>query len=233
MIPEIHQYLQQANPDFNTGFALFCKYSPNQSLMSWIGRKKDMAMLRYELEKLNETGSTFINSNATTHEALFNHFREPAKMVSPKEETATAPKIIFKTYDERRTKRGDLPEDLQKVYDDVVSEYPVRRGYHEKMKLAKTDADRAEFRSKILESEERIQAGWKRIDSYLENAEKEKVNAKFNEKSCRAYISKALKAEKNSDKVISGVRIRVQALINHGCNISEETVTALQAKGLV
>lgn len=230
MIQEINEYLQQANPDFNTGFGLFCKYSPNQSLMSWIGRKKDMEMLRYELDKLNRSGSTFINPNAPVHETLFNK-SIPAKALP--DAPAESVKIIFKTYDERRTKRSDLPEALQKVYDDIISEYPVRRGYHEKMKMAKTDADRALFRTKILEAEERIKAGWLKIDTYLENAEKEKVNAEFNEKSYRAYISKALKAEKNSDKVKSGVKIRLQALIDHGFNISEETQAALKAKELI
>lgn len=238
MNQEIQDFLQQPNPDFHTGFGLFCKYSPNQSLMSWIGRKGDMETLLYELKKLNRYNSSTINVNASIHEALYNKIpkkttvpEQPVSADAP-EHKGTVSEIVFKTIDERRTRRGDLPADLQAVYDEISSDYKLRRGLHEKMKQASTDADRASYRARILETQERIEKGWKRIDSYLLEAEKEKVNAKFNESNCRAYISKALKSETISDKVAAGVRIRVKALYDNGYSLSDETKAALKDRNI-
>lgn len=234
MNQEIQNYLQQANPDFQTGFSLFCKYSVNQSLMSWIGRKGDMEMLIYELKKLDRSGIATVNINAAVHEAMYNKVAPvQAQAGNDKQNAAGTGNIQFKTYDERRTRRADLPEELQKVYDAISEDYKLRRGLHEKMKQATSDADRASFRARILEVQQRIEEGWKKIDSHLLEAEKQKVADKFSEPNCRAYISKALKSESVSDKVAAGVKIRVQALIDHGCTISEETQAALKAKNLV
>lgn len=233
MVAEINAYLNGGNPEFNAGFSLFCKYSTNQSLMSWIGRKKDMEMLLYELKKLDRAGATPLNVNAAVHEIQYNCFRDELQKALPVPVPVEDSKIVFKTYDERRTRRADLPEDLQKVYDDITSDYKLNRGYHEKMKAATTDQDRAEFRQRIVETTERIQEGWTRIDTYLQEAETKKVDDKFNESSCRSYISKALKSEKISDKVAAGVRIRVKALQEHGCVISNDTLETLKNKNLI
>lgn len=230
MVAEINAYLNEGNPEFNAGFSLFCKYSTNLSLMSWIGRKKDMEMLLYELKKLDRSGATPVNINAAVHEIRYNLFRPQPRMAISVPAAIQDSKVVFKTYDERRTRRADLPEDLQKVYDDITSDYKLNRGYHEKMKAATTDQDRAELRERIIETTERIQAGWTRIDTYLQEAETKKVNGKFNESSCRSYISKALKSESVSEKVAAGVRIRVKALQEHGCVITDETLDALKKK---
>jgi hypothetical protein len=39
-------------PDFDSGYALFAKYSRNRALMSYLQRKRDLSKLTYELEKL-------------------------------------------------------------------------------------------------------------------------------------------------------------------------------------
>lgn len=231
MIPEINEYLKQANPDFDSGFRLFCRYSPNQALMSWIGRKRDQQVLAYELRKLDESPFVFINRQAEAHEARFN--RAPAQQLPQDPAPDPAPKIVFRTSDERRTRRADLSPEMQKIYDETTAEYRVRRGYHEKMKVAKTDKDRAELRAGILGAQERIAAGWKQIDDYLLEKEKAAQADAFNEKNCRSYISKALASEKISDRVAKGVTARVQALLDHGCAISEETQRLLKKRRLI
>jgi len=236
MIPEISEYLKQANPDFNSGFRLFCRYSLNQSLMSWIGRKKDEQMLRYELQKLDKAPRVHVNPEAEIHETRFNRFLEdpaPAAAAAPDPAAAQAPKIVFRTYDERRTVRASLPPDMQEIYDRTVEEYKVRRGYHEKMKAARTDKDRATLRAGILSSQERIAAGWKEIDDFQLKREIDAQQITFNEKNCRSYISKALAAKTVSDKVRKGVRARVTALLDHGCTISPQLQQQLQDRGLI
>lgn len=231
MNKEIHEFLQKADPDFESGFALFCKYSPNESLMSFIGRKTDMDMLVYELGKLDRGGFDTPNPRAS----ILNSRYAPVTVAAaaPKAEEPAEPVAAgFKTYDERRTRRADLPDDLKAVYDDIAEDYKVRRALHDKMKAATADADRADFRARILETEERIQAGWTRIDAWLEQNAKAKADDNFNEKSCRAYISKALKAEKVTETVASGVKARIQALREHGCTVTDELLDAIRAKGI-
>lgn len=230
MIPEIQAYLKQADPDFTSGFALFCKYSVNRHLVNYIGWKRDRDMLLYELRKLNDNGAP-----AAQEEPEITRLQattpEPAPEPEPVQEE-TRPRIIFRTYDERRTRRDDLPDDMKAVYDRTIQEYPVRRGYHEKMKAARTDHDRAVYRAKILETQERISAGWKQIDAFLLESETSKQDTAFNEKSCRSYISKALKAPRISPRKAAGVKARLQALLDHGCNVSDATIQALKEKGL-
>ena len=243
MIAEITSYLQQENPDFNTGFCLFCRYSRNESLMSWIGRKKDMAKLIYELKKITHAPAVRENTKYESNIIRYNRFRneapqDPAPATNEEQtegEEIEDVEIRFKTYDDRKTKRSDLPEDLQEVYDTIAEDYKLRKGYHEKMKMAQTDQDRADFRARIIETQERIIAGWTKIDEYLLNKEKEQVQSDetFKESSCRSYISKNLKKEILSPAVAEGIKIRVKALLDHGCVIKDETMDLLKAKGLL
>lgn len=231
MVAAITNWLEQAEPDFDTGFSLFCQYSPNRNLVSYIGRRRDSQMLQYELAKLNQ----FITAPVAEPMPISVIQAETARPLPPPPEQPAEddrPTVTFKTVDDRRTRRSDLPPELQAVYDDIASDYKLRRGCHEKMKMATTDADRAAFRAKILECQERITAGWKRIDAYLFEETSRTIEENFNEKSCRAYISKALKEEKLSQKKEDGVRIRVKALLDHGCAISDETLQQLRRRNL-
>ena len=147
MIPEIQSYLQQPNPDFNSGFALFCKYSPNRILIESIGRRHDQGMLLYELEKISNSGFyspipgptpvptvQLIQAQAEKPEAAL----VPAvKNVEVTVDPSLKKALSFRTYDDRRTSRRDLPPDLQTEYDANSEAYRLRRGFHEKMKLAK------------------------------------------------------------------------------------------------
>ena len=151
MNEEIREYLSKPNPDFETGFSLFCRYSRNQSLMSWIGRKKDMARLLFELQKLEKLNLQ-VNPQAAILAARYN---TPVSAIGQRV-TGPGPQITFKTFDERRTRRADLSPEMQKIYDQITEEYKLRRGYHEKLKMAKTDADRASFRERLLISQNKI-----------------------------------------------------------------------------
>ena len=240
MVAAITNWLKQAEPDFSVGFSLFCQHSPNRMLQDWIRRKRDMEMLKCELGKLNAilddipaTGQPLQVESPVVEE-----FQELPKAAGKAVEEAAgkAPaageRIVFKTYDERRTRRADLPPDLQAVYDHISEDYRLRRALHEKMKLATTDRDRASFRGRILEAQKQITDGWKRIDGYLRENSQKAIAANFNESSCRSYISKALKKQTLTAKVADGVRIRVKALLEHGCTIGGDTLQQLKDRGL-
>ena len=237
MNQEILDYLQSAEPAFDAGFALFCKYSRNEPLMSWISRRRDREKLLYELEKLSQLDPV-VNPVRETHLARWSR---PEQTVSPasSSEIQAAPSVpvTFKTYDERRTRRADLPADLQKVYDGISEDYKLRRGLHEKMKMATTNEDRASFRARVIETDGRIRGGFKEIDTYLarkaQEQEKAKAESDFKESTARSYISKALKKETLSAAQKATIRERYNALISHGCTVTEELTAKLKNLGLI
>ena len=237
MNQEILQYLQGAEPDFNAGFALFCKYSRNQSLMNWISRRQDMPKLLYELEKLSKIEPAE-NPIQETHLARWAKAEKPAEAPSSSEipQEPVAP-ISFKTFDDRRTRRSDLPEELQKVYDGISEDYKLRRGLHEKMKMAQTNDDRASLRARIIETDNRIRGSFKEIDSYLAKKAKEQEKAKadsdFKESTARSYISKALKKDSLSAAQKATIKERYNALLAHGCAVTEELTDKLKTLGLI
>ena len=148
MLQEIVDYLNGASRDFDSGFALFCKYTRNRNLVNWIGRKKDMPKLLYELGKL----AGFDGSARVSPPKLppLPPAAPPAPDISDAASDIQAP--VVRTYDERRTNRRDLPLHLQKVYDDIADLYKLRRAWHEKMKFARTDLDRARCRERLLDT---------------------------------------------------------------------------------
>ena len=218
MLRDIADYLKGGSRDFDSGFALFCRYSKNKNLISWIGRKRDFAKLIYELEKLSR------------------HYCEsvpaPAATVPAPAATVPAPGPAFRTYDERKTNRGDLPAHLQKVYDDIADLSKLRRAWHEKMKFARTNIDRARCREKLLETHSQIVKGWQQIDGYL-TGQIQTQEEEFRESTCRAYISKMLRKETLSPEQLERLKKRTQALLSHGLAISESTRASLEKWGIL
>lgn len=231
MNQEILEYLNSAEPDFSAGFALFCRYSRNDALKNWISRKLDMPKLLYELEKLSRT-TVSINPKESLDVARYAQSRpspEPPAQ-DPVSVPVIEPSISFKTFDERKTRRADLPAELQAVYDECASDFKLRRGLHEKMKMATTNADRAIYRQRVIETDARIRAGFAEIDDYLTRQAEEKAKADyFKESTARSYVSRALKKDKLTGAQKATLKARVQALQAHGCTLDAKTISKLQA----
>lgn len=228
MIKEIVDYLNGESRDFDSGFALFCRYTKNRNLVHYIGRKRDMAKLLYELQKLAK-------------QAIPEKLCPPNKatvvtVAAAQEDSSTegsASISVIRTYDERRTYRGDLPEHLQKVYDENAELYKLRRAWHEKMKFARTDVDRAKCRERLLDVHSQITRRWKKIDDWILSKEQQLVESDFKESSCRAYLSKQLKKESLSPEQLEKMRIRVNAMLKYGCIFSPATEVALKKLNLL
>lgn len=222
---EIRQWLDTANPDFNQGFALFCKYSRNQSLMSYIGRKGQMQMLVHELQKLAAlpklTPNPFYKANITQFGVSI-----PAKLPVEKE----VKKVIV--IDERKVKREDLPEEMRIIYDKIVEDYKLQRSLHEKLKMANSDAGRAEFRKKIIDLNDQIKHGWAIIDGKIPSGDLQAqtgISSQVN--SARAYISKMLKKENLTEDQRNMIKEKMNVIFDAGATLKEKTLAALKAKG--
>ena len=235
MNQEILEYLNSAEPDFSAGFALFCRYSRNDALKNWISRKLDMPKLLYELEKLSRT-TVSINPKESLDVARYAQSRpspEPPAQ-DPVSVPVIEPSISFKTFDERKTRRADLPAELQAVYDECASDFKLRRGLHEKMKMATTNADRAIYRQRVIETDARIRAGFAEIDDYLTRQSEEKAKADdFKESTARSYVSRTLKKAKLTGAQKATLKARVQALQAHGCVIGPDTMNQLKKIGVL
>ena len=234
MNSEIVEYLNKTKPDFDSGFALFCKYSRNRTAMDWIGRRHDFPKLMYELGKLAQTTvSISAPASPCVNASLYSRPADQSVETPAAQTPSEIRKLVFRTFDDRRTKRSELPPDLQEVFDRNAEDYKLRRAFHEKMKMAMSDHDRALFRSKVIETDARIREGWGRIDSYFENRMQEKsAEQPFDELRCRRYVSKILHLDKPSPRQIADCKARVKTLLEHGCVIKESTLQALEAKGL-
>lgn len=236
MNSEIAAYLNKTKPDFDSGFALFCRYSRNRIAMDWISRRHDFPKLLYELGKLRDTTVSVADTVPSDH-TLFATRPEPVEQRPDQEERKSVPedvrKLRIRTYDDRRTKRSELPPELQEVYDRNAEDYKLRRAFHEKMKFSPSSHDRAVFRSKVIETNARIQEGWKQIDAFFERQAAAQVAESFNESTFRSYVSKALRRERNSPKQVQTCRVRVRALLEHGCVMDDSTITLLNERGLL
>lgn len=232
MVREIEEYLKSARPDFDQGLALFCKYGRNQTAMAWISRRHDFPKLLYELRKL-AGGPPSINPASGAAIARYGrNTAVPERSGAPRTEPVQRREIVVRTYDERRTRRADLPPELQSLYDRISEDYKLRRGLHEKMKMAATDKDRASFRARVVEIEERIRDGWKVIDDFFSSPPAVPVQPPFSESTYRSYVSRCMSREKNSPVQVATCRERVRALLEHGCRLDDSTLATLKTRGL-
>lgn len=216
---EIKRWLNEASPDFDQGFALFCKYSRNQSLMSYIGRKRQMEMLTYELGKLATIGKITPNPHHKAQSIMFG-----------KKAVEEVIQERVQVIDERRIMREDLPEALRELYDQNVEDYKLLRSLHEKLKNANSDAGRKEFREKILKLQGEIKRRWSIIDRGEVPVEDDSVSsARIN--SNRAYISKMLKVENLTEKQREMIREKYAELISAKVALKPETLQKLKERG--
>lgn len=219
-----------SNPDFGQGFDLFCRYSRNQSLMSYIGRKQGMEMLLYELQKLANAPRLSENPLYRVNRTRFDKTAPTDKTGTTELKEVTEQKV--KIVDERKVNREELPDELKERYDQITSLYKHKRVLHEKMKMANSDAGRKEFRDEILKVQDTITFNWKIIDTALsgrvpEQPELKKINLNTN----RAYISKMLAKPTLTDEQREAVKQKVEELLSLGEKLKPETLANLKKKG--
>lgn len=209
---EIKDWLEKPEKDFNEGLSLFQKYSKNRSVFLYLLRKADMSKLEYELSKLAKYDNLKVIG-------LPKPFLAKRKFNLVADET-------HKILQARTIKREDLPEELQKVYDEITEDYKLQRVFHEKMKLAKTDEARTDLRKEVVELDDRIASHWKLIDEAVAGSKDSGVKDTPAEthkviNSARVFISRAIKNYKpeNRDKILE----RVETLIRLKAPVKSDT----------
>gem|GEM_PF-4391258 len=192
-----------------------------------------MELLLYELQKLSSLGSLTVNPHHEAQHIRFN--RESPVMQTPKAESSQQD-IHFQIVEPRKVNRDELPEELQKLYDEITEQYKVQRSQHEKMKQANSDVGRKEFRDEVVSLQKSISQKWQIIDARLQNGEKEESPeapvVKIHVNSHRAYISKMLAKSTLSAEQKEAVKRKVNELLSLGEILKPETLQKLKEKGL-
>lgn len=231
MANEIREYLKGGSRDFDRGYALLCKYCRQPSLLSWVGRKHDMEMLLYNLEKLKDAKPK-PEYQVRAEQSRFYRPLAPEPAPAPRKAATSStppqqPRRV-EVFDPSRISRDDLPEDLQALYDANADDYKILRSYHEKMKLAQTNEERAAIREKVIDVEDHIKERWQILDRALQpGADRKEICVSTH----RAYISKLLKRDVISQSQQYELQMRVYALLEAGETLSDQTIKRLQEKG--
>lgn len=149
---EIKQWLE-GEGDYDAGVGLYAKYCRNRILLQYLMRKKDMQKLRYELEKLS-------GIKIAVPPAI------PADLTVPVLDDLQKPQDRLRIIRDGQINFKMLPEVLQRVYLDACDAYKLMRRFHEKMKLAVTDADRSAARAELIVQDDRHKTCWSAIDRW-------------------------------------------------------------------
>jgi hypothetical protein len=141
---------------------------------------------------------------------------------------------------------NDLPPRLQAKWEENREKYKLMRAWHEKMKLAKTDKERAKCRAELVALDDKIAANWKEIDNYAATGETEdeheilltpaeqakELNA------CRSFISRNITKVAGLDgtkreELLKKLAERVATLWKYNAEIKEDTRAELAKLGLM
>lgn len=130
-----------------------------------------------------------------------------------------------------------LPPTLRELWIKNRDEYKDLQYCHAQMKLANSDAGRADWRNQVFKHRESIEKRWKlfkeekaRLETEASSGKKE--DAAYIPINDRSYISRTLKKESWDDETKLEVQKRVDNLLGHKQKISEETVQRLRERGI-
>lgn len=242
---EIREFLQSHSDfSFDEGFSLLERYCANQGVVSFIARKRDIKHLSYELGRMahlpklrplknvHVAENVQVETNPKENVEHVEHVKQPKKPVPSKENDVVKWNNLRH---HENTKYEDMPTDyLKGIYKQNRDLYKDLQYAHSQMKLANSDAGRADWRSKVIDIADQIDRNWKTIDDEIQRLNESPEEAdSFKETTCRGYISKKLKKDKLKPEEIVEVRKKFEQLKSHGCAIKEETLQKLKNLGVI
>lgn len=235
---------------FDEGVAVLLRYSANRGVNTFIINRRDRLHLRNELNRLAHIphlrplpGKEDVEPDAGSTA------KESVKEVKPDPSTPEAGEAgvdereddggVVTYIDLKRHEREDpdkLPPSLRDLWLENRDEYKQFQYCHSQMKLANSDAGRADWRRQLMEHADSIRERWRLFDEEkqrLANEAAEPVEGQsYNPFNDRAYISKQLKKTQWSDELKLNVQRKVEALLSHHVPVKEETLERLRERGI-
>ncbi len=232
---------------FNEGVAVLLAYSTNANVNNIITKRRDRKALHMELVRLAHipnlrqlpgVSTPAITAkkeqgNGTEKETEKDKQRTPVVRIEKKESPTVTQLDLerHKQYDPDK-----LPPQLKDLWLKNQEEFRELKYCHAQMKLANSDAGRAEWREKIIDLRDSLTERWKLFDYEIENLAKKESQTQgeeqYNPVNHRSNITKALKAESWSDERKIKVQHWVDELINHGYSFKPETEQKLKDRGI-
>lgn len=213
---DICSYLE-SEQDFKEGLLLFITYSKKRQLIKYFQRKGEKAKskLIYELTKL-------------VHAALKQTISETKGITSKPTIQQQKPTIQH-------------PAQLV-IKNQTTQNYKLMRTFFEKMKQASTNEERALFRAKVLQFEDKNTELWSiyddetKLDAFIEALEPKKPTEK-EISAARVYLTRAPEqlekyTGKKKEEYIAKIKKRVDLLKLTGVSFHEETRVFLHEIGL-
>lgn len=230
---EIEDYMsvKADERDYEAGFKLFCRFSRNKCVKSYLGRKIDRNKLFYKLNELLKQSKIVEFENTPRLAKVITRVGKKANEVSGKTETSK----------NKTLKLEDLPEELHALYHRIQESYKKMRALHERIKLEKNDKKREKTRAGIDKLDVDIRSGWKVIDTWKETGElpaAKSDNATSKEvQAAKTYITKNLpKLEtlnnEKLDELVEKIKIRYQLLVKEGHNFTDEVLAKMKSFGI-
>lgn len=242
---QILNYLENQAHTFDEGLMLFKRFGRNRSVEMWLERKRDQKKLDYELRKML---SLAIKEHGLRSEPTPAIIRK-AEATLPAVNKITPPGKEDENFRYLRFEKinpQELPDDKRGIYDEIARSYKLQRSWHEKMKLAKTDEERAVAREEVVKLDDFIDQTWKGIDAFLKSGEdvpeaagsKDVLEISKEINACRSYISRNVPGLAKLDPKKKGKRTaevisRINKLIQHNAPVTKETFRMLLQNGLI
>jgi len=254
LFEKIKEYLESKDKDFDTGLKLYTLASHQRSIMLYLQRKRDAVKLEYELNKLCKLIPDRLRKISLPEEKepiqplvdkIKDTENDPVKEVNSTDTKLNGDE--HKIIEFKKINPEELPEEMRPLYHEISEKHKEMRSVHEKMKLAKTDEERAEFRNTLVNLDDAVKAGWDVIDEYFLLQQQGKKEAIVDEtkspqeainelgksiNAARSYISRGINEykkapeEKRPDLKMK-INKRIDFLIENKVPVAKETKGSL------
>ncbi len=244
---------------FEEGVAVFAMYTKDRFAVERVRRSRDIRLLNQELKKLAHIPGlkpvNGIQPDVPKEAVPVPKTDENVPSAPPIVETMIS-EVLENVEKEIATKDNVTFAELQHYkftsYDDMPTEetkqlwlrnndrWHRKMGLFAKMKLLPEGEELKATRKELIEVSREHREGWKLIDEKCREfyTQKEKAhetqpaNPTFNISTYRTYICEKANLEKLTDQQFLEVQHRVDAMLQAGIALSEETLKKLRAKGI-
>lgn len=240
----ILKFLQQHEDyTFDEGIAVLLRYSANVGVNNFIIRRRDRKHLHFELVRLAHNpylrplpGMDEQPEKKEKKKKVENQKQDQNQESETDDDNDVVG--IFELKRHETYKPEDLPTPfLKELWEKNRDEYKELQHCHAQMKLANSDAGRADWRKQLVDHRESLQHRWKIFDEEMARIKNEKHSDTQHPdpkdiQNCRSYISKSLKKKEWNDETKLKVQHCLETLRRADAAVKEETLQRLADRGI-
>lgn len=232
----------ESDKDFDQGYALFVRFSHNKTMAVQLARKRDPGLLEYQVSKILDMGVIIerpVMNIAVVRTVIVKEQKKQEVLKAPILEVSKKVERTFAVGEKYTQEDFESFTDEQKTLFNLNRDmYKEMRSWHEKMKLAMTDEERATCRAEVLSLDKEIRANWEKFDNGSSKKEPEESDPVKAVSNARAFLSKNLPKMdvlegKKRATVAAKIKERYLVIIEAKQSVDDETIAKLKACGIV